>query len=246
MQRKVAPKGNVTARAQTVAGPVVTKDARPVGSAPASRPAVGGAPAAGGLPETRPAVGSAPRPPLAAGSGVPLAPMVAPLIEMNQGEAEHRQFPRAQLATRFEVRVDDEGGGRRFSASFTSANVSVSGAFLESTFYLPMGTVLDVSFSLEPGAAPVLARAEIVREERADGPEGRSGFGIRFIDFSGQTEVALARLFVGMRLRAFAEEYLRSQRARSLPNEVERVVDVLAAWELLKATTTTVDPWQGG
>jgi hypothetical protein len=170
---------------------------------------------------------------------------VAPLIEMNQGEAEHRQFPRAQLATRFEVWVDGDGG-RRFAASFTSVNVSVSGAFLESTFYLPMGTVLGVRFSLEPGAPPVQARAEIVREERSNGPGGRSGFGIRFMDFSGQTEVALARLFVGMRLRAFAEDYLKSQRARSLPNELERVVDVLAAWELLKATTSAADPWQGG
>ncbi|MFP2932581.1 PilZ domain-containing protein, partial [Pyxidicoccus sp. 3LG] len=172
--------------------------------------------------------------------------MLAPLIEMNQGEAEHRQFPRAQLATRVEVWVDAEGGDRRFAASLTSVNVSVSGAFLESTFYLPLGTVLGVRFALEPGAAPVEARAEIVREERSSGPGDRSGFGIRFIDFNGQTEVALARLFVGMRLRAFAEEYLKSQRARSLPNELERVVDVLAAWELLKATTSAVDPWQGG
>jgi hypothetical protein len=168
-----------------------------------------------------------------------------PLIEMNQGEAEHRQFPRAQLATRFDVWVDGEGGTRRFAASFTSVNVSISGAFLHSTFWLPMGTVLGVRFSLEPGAPQVQARAEIVREERADGPGGRSGFGIRFIDFSGQTEVSLARLFVGMRLRAFAEEYLKSQRARGLPNELERVVDVLAAWELLKATTSAEDPWQG-
>ncbi|MCY1015239.1 PilZ domain-containing protein [Pyxidicoccus sp. MSG2] len=180
-----------------------------------------------------------------AGGALEARQPAAPLIEMNQGEAEHRQFPRAQLATRFEVWVDGEGG-RRFAASFTSVNVSVSGAFLESTFYLPMGTVLGVRFSLEPGAAPVLARAEIVREERSTGPEGRTGFGIRFIDFSGQTEVALARLFVGMRLRTFAEEYLKSQRARSLPNELERVVDVLAAWELLKATTSAADPWQGG
>jgi hypothetical protein len=168
-----------------------------------------------------------------------------PLIEKNEGEAEHREFPRAQLATRFEVWVDGEGGSKRFAATFTSVNVSISGAFLQSTFWLPMGTVLGVRFSLEPGALPVQARAEIVREERADGPGGRSGFGIRFLDFSGQTEVSLARLFVGMRLRAFAEEYLKSQRARGLPNELERVVDVLAAWELLKATTSAADPWGG-
>ncbi len=189
--------------------------------------------------------------PVRPGGGTPAAvdaeprPAFSPRIEMNQGEAEHRHFPRAQLATRFEVWVDDEAGARRFAASLVSVNVSVSGAFLESTFYLPLGTVLGVRFSLEPGAAPVMARAEIVREERGDGPEGRSGFGVRFLDFSGQTEVALARLFVGMRLRAFAEDYLKSQRARSLPNEVERVVDVLAAWELLKATSSVSDPWQG-
>ncbi|MFP2957754.1 PilZ domain-containing protein [Myxococcus sp. 1LA] len=193
--------------------------------------------------EVRPAVVPA-RPGVAAVSPEP-RPTFSPLIEMNQGEAEHRHFPRAQLATRFEVWVDDEAGERRFEASLVSVNVSVSGAFLESTFYLPLGTVLGVRFGLEPGAAPVEARAEIVREERENGPEGRSGFGLRFLDFSGQTEVALARLFVGMRLRAFAEDYLKSQRARSLPNEVERVVDVLAAWELLKATSSVSDPWQG-
>jgi hypothetical protein len=47
-----------------------------------------------------------------------------------------------------------------------------------------------------------------------------------------------------MKLRAFAEEYMQSRRARALPNELERVVDVLAAWELMKATTPG-DPWRG-
>ncbi|NVI97890.1 PilZ domain-containing protein [Myxococcus sp. AM009] len=213
--------------------------------APVRAPARASAPAAAPAKEVRPAVVPArPGGNVAAVSPEP-RPAFAPLIEMNQGEAEHRHFPRAQLATRFEVWVDDEAGERRFEASLVSVNVSVSGAFLESTFYLPLGTVLGVRFALEPGAAPVQARAEIVREERENGPEGRSGFGVRFLDFSGQTEVALARLFVGMRLRAFAEDYLKSQRARSLPNEVERVVDVLAAWELLKATSSVSDPWQG-
>jgi hypothetical protein len=170
-------------------------------------------------------------------------PGVAPRIEMNQGEPEHRHFPRAQLATRFDLWVEDGAGGRRFSANLTSINVSVSGAFLASTFFLPMGTVVRARFSLEEGASPVEARAEIVREERDRGDD-RSGFALRFLDFSGQTEVALARLFLGMRLRAFTEDYLKSQRARSLPNELERVIDVMAAWELLKATTPG-DPWRG-
>lgn len=177
-----------------------------------------------------------------AGTRAPLAP---PVISANGGEAEHRHFPRAEFTTRVELWMDEPGGReRRFSATLQSVNVSVSGAFVESTFFLPIGTELNVRFALEEGAEPVLARAEIVREERTPGPEGRTGFGIRFVEFSGQTEVSLARLFLGMKLRAFAEEYMQSRRARSLPNELERVVDVLAAWELMKATTPG-DPWRG-
>lgn len=173
------------------------------------------------------------------------APLATPVISAAGGEAEHRHFPRAEFNTRVELWMDEPGGGpRRFSATLQSVNVSVSGAFVESTFFLPVGTELNVRFALEEGAEPVQARAEIVREERAGGPEGRTGFGIRFVEFSGQTEVSLARLFLGMKLRAFAEEYMQSRRARSLPNELERVVDVLAAWELMKATTPG-DPWRG-
>lgn len=171
------------------------------------------------------------------------APTLAPIIESQPGnEPEHRHFPRARVAARFEL-WREEGGQRTFSATLVSTNVSVSGAFLESTFFLPVGTELQVRFTLEENMEPVLARGEIVREERS-GEGSRSGFGIRFVEFTGQTEVSLARLFLGVRLRSFAEEYLQSRRARSLPNELERVVDVLAAWELLKATSPG-DPWRG-
>lgn len=243
MQRKGAKKG--------AALEVSTPDASPPGdgAAPAA-PAKGPEPRRPGInvpkmsalePDTRRAGARSEEPRRPAGRSP--RPAVAPVIEMQAGnEPEHRHFPRARLATRFEI-WREEGGQRTFSAALLSQNVSVSGAFLESTFFLPMGTEVQVSFSLEEGAEPVLARAQIVREERtASG--GRSGFGIRFVEFTGQTEVSLARLFLGMRLRTFAEEYLQSRRARSLPNELERVVDVLAAWELIKATSPG-DPWQG-
>ncbi|HEX8822944.1 MAG TPA: PilZ domain-containing protein [Archangium sp.] len=177
---------------------------------------------------------------------VPTGPRsLFPRIEAGSVEEfEHRHFPRAQLTTNFELWIDEEGD-RRFTATLRSVNVSVSGAFLESTFFLPMDTLLRVRFALEEGAAPVEARARIVREERPQREgEDASGFGIRFEEFYGQTEVSLARLFLDLRLRTFAEEYLRSNRARGLPNELERVVDALAAWELLKANKPT-DTWRG-
>ncbi|OJH39642.1 PilZ domain-containing protein [Cystobacter ferrugineus] len=179
-------------------------------------------------------------------SSTPVAsrPPSAPLIGVgSEEEVEHRRFPRAQLATSFELWID-EGGERRFTATLRSVNVSVGGAFLESTFFLPLSTELRVRFSLAPGAAPVEARALVVREQRSMGDEMPSGFGIHFEEFYGQTEVALARLFLDLRLRAFAEEYLASPRARGLSDGLERVVDALAAWELLKAHSST-DMWRG-
>ncbi|WNG38576.1 PilZ domain-containing protein [Archangium minus] len=190
-------------------------------------------PARPGFPSRSPAAPAAPR------------SFFSPVIEQGTPEeVEHRHFPRARLATNFELWIDDEGGARRFTATLRSANVSVGGAFLESTFFLPMDTEFRVRFSLEEGAAPVEARARIVREQRPRREDEPTGFGIRFEEFYAQTEVSLARLFLDMRLRTFAEEYLRSNRARGLPNELERVVDALAAWELLKANNPT-DTWRG-
>lgn len=156
--------------------------------------------------------------------------------------AEHRQFPRALMDVPFRLWIG-EGDDRSFSASLKSSNISVSGAFLESTFFLPIGSELQTSFELEPGEEPVLARAEIVRQESPDAQgRGRSGFALRFIEFFSQSEVTLAKLFLGDRLRAFAETYLSSKRARALNNEFDRCVDALAAWELQKVTSTS-DAW---
>jgi hypothetical protein len=168
-----------------------------------------------------------------------------PVIEAgSEEEVEHRRFPRARLATSFELWID-EAGERRFTATLRSVNVSVGGAFLQSTFFVPLDTELRVRFALAPGASPVEARARVVREQRTSGEDDTSsGFGILFEEFYGQTEVALARLFLDTRLRAFAEEYLSSPRARGLSDGLERVVDALAAWELLKAHTST-DTWRG-
>ncbi len=164
--------------------------------------------------------------------------------KIDDGAPEHRQFPRAKMAVRFDVWIG-EPPALRFSAVLKSVNLSVSGAFLESTFFLPIGTELRVRFQLEEDGTPVDARAQIVREERPDpqSGQGRSGIGVRFIEFFGQTEVTLAKLFLGRQLRAFADEYLASKRARSLATEFDRVVDALAAWELLKVTTPG-DPWR--
>jgi hypothetical protein len=157
---------------------------------------------------------------------------------------EHRSFPRAKLRVPFRVWIG-EGADRRFSATLGSENLSVSGVFLESTFFLPVETELMVRFELEPKGAPVEARAEVLRQERSDDRTGRTGMGLRFLEFFKQTEVTLARLFLGEQLRRFAEGYLQTARTRSIESELDRVVDALAAWELLKVTAPA-DPWRIG
>ena len=167
-----------------------------------------------------------------------------PLDEDRTDGSEHRKFPRARLVVPFQLWIG-EGAERRFSASLRSTNLSVSGAFIESTFFLPVNTELRVSFLLDASEEPVEARAQLIRQDHPDPRTGKpSGFAIRFVEFFGQTEVTLARLFLGERLRAFADGYLSSKRARSLTNELDRCIDALAAWELQKVTTAT-DSWNG-
>ncbi len=168
-------------------------------------------------------------------------------VELDVGDdgPEHRSFPRAKVAVPFACWIG-EGPERQFSATLTSANVSVSGVFLRSTFFLPTGTQLSLRFRVEKNGDEVEARAEVLRREvgteRAD---ERTGMGLRFLEFFRQTEVTLARLFLGEQLRRFAQQYLASQRARGLESELDRVVDALAAWELLKVMTPG-DPWRIG
>ena len=164
------------------------------------------------------------------------------VMDQNPPGAEHRQFPRALMAVPFKLWIG-EGEGRKFSASLSASNISVSGAFIESTFFLPVGSEMQVSFALDPDEEPVLARSEIIRQESPDGQgRGRSGFAVRFIEFFEQSEVTLAKLFLGDKLREFADVYLNSKRARALNNEFDRCVDALAAWEL-KKVTSTADAW---
>jgi len=165
-----------------------------------------------------------------------------PPLDERYGGPEHRQFPRALMEVPFRVWIGEEAD-RRFQAHLVSYNISVSGAFLTSTFFLPAGTELRCSFELDPDEDPVEARAQIIRQERPDSRgQGRSGLAIRFVEFYSQSEVTLAKLFIGQRLQVFAEAYLASKRARSLNNELDRCVDALAAWELQKVTSTQ-DAW---
>jgi hypothetical protein len=148
--------------------------------------------------------------------------------------AESFRLPRARLTVPFELSIADKSG-TRFKARLASRDLSVSGAFLESSFFLPVGTRLEVCFQLDEHAGPLRAAAEIVRHE-AGGRGGPGGFALRFFEFEAEARVAITELVLGESLRAFTARYLESRRARAFRSEADRMVDLLASWELHKAT----------
>lgn len=164
-----------------------------------------------------------------------LVPVPAP-VRAGEGE-EHRGFPRRGLELAVGLRRGEENAPS-FSATLHSENVSMSGIFLHSTFFLPVGTSFELTFRLPDEDAPVQVRARLVRHQH----EPVSGLGVHFEEFYGQSEIALARLFLNARMQEFSRRYLSSARARTLDSEHERLVDALAAWELEKVATGE-DPW---
>jgi len=138
------------------------------------------------------------------------------------------------MAVPFALHIGD-GADQCFCAKLASRDLSVTGAFLESSYFLPVGTRLQVAFQVEEDAPPLRASAEIVRHEKA-GKRGEGGFAIRFFEFEGASRVAVTELILGEQLRAFIGRYQRSKRARQLHDETERMMDLVASWELHKAT----------
>lgn len=143
------------------------------------------------------------------------------------------RLPRARLAVPFRLCIG-EGADTRFSARLPSRDLSVSGAFLESSFFLPVGTKLRVRFQVEEDSPPLEASAEIVRNQPGEGGEG--GFALRFFEFHGAAHVAITELVLGEQLRDFTARYRKSRRAAALATDEERWVDLIASWELFKAT----------
>lgn len=162
----------------------------------------------------------------------------------SQGSQPRRRFPRVDL--RVKARLSLQGAaGRRFEATLPTANVSLGGLFLESTFFLKVGMRLEVELFLPAPEPPrrkgpshqlVRARGVVVRVETAGARgEGQSGFAVRFDEFLDGTDALLARHFLGPVLEQFLTEYAAKQRFEPTLEFMTRMADVLTAWELSKS-----------
>ncbi|MBK7859331.1 MAG: PilZ domain-containing protein [Archangiaceae bacterium] len=147
-----------------------------------------------------------------------------------------RKYPRAELGVKARLSLSGDRT-KTFEASLPTTNISVGGMFLESTFFLKIGTLLDVVLELPPHGRTVHARAQVVRVETlsADASQGQSGFALRFIEYLDGSEVVLATYFLAPVLREFIQRYAQQHKLKASEEYLSHTADVLAAWELRKA-----------
>jgi hypothetical protein len=154
-----------------------------------------------------------------------------------------RRYPRAQVRVKAHLTIGPDQS-RQFEATLATRDVSVSGIFFESTFFLKVGQVVDVRLELPPDRREVHARGRIVRiETRDDRGKPASGFAIHFEEFFESSDVVLANYFMSEVLKKFVEEYSRRRKVKFSHEELGAVIDVLASWELSQ-TLHKVEVWQ--
>lgn len=145
--------------------------------------------------------------------------------------AERRTKPRA--SANFTARLyGGNGRGTYLEAQLTSRDVSLSGVFLASTFFLPIDTPVRVEFDV-PAVGRVAAEGRVARVQHA--PE--SGIGVEFARFAEGSLEALISVFIADEVRTFVESYCRKRRGeRDTPTPTSLLHGILA-WEIHRSSS---------
>ncbi len=162
-------------------------------------------------------------------------PIAAPGVTSAKGGLPadaRRKYPRIELGAKARLSMADSPN-RFFEAQLPTVNISVGGMFLQSSFFLKLGTKLLVELTLPPKGRQVRVRGEVVRVETSD--DGHAGFALRFTEYLDGSEVILATHFLSPVLRDFLAAYSKQHRFDASPEYIAHTADVLAAWELRKA-----------
>ena len=186
------------------------------------------------VPATLPRAGalaSMQRSPSPVPSRIPSAQKSNANVVVPVGDAR-RQYPRAEIHVRAHLSLADDPS-RYFEAALPTINLSVGGMFLESSFFLKIGTKLLVTLQLPQKGREVKVKAEVVRVE--SNVHGAAGFALRFTEYLDGSQVTLATHFLSPVLREFLAAYAKEHRFSASAEYLAHTADVLAAWELKKA-----------
>lgn len=224
--REKAPAPAVAAKAPVVAKFVSPAPvAKPVVAPP--KPAVARSPVVSRPPEAN----RGPPPPVRRSAGP--APSTLPTVKAatpTHGDPR-RQYPRAEIHVRTKLSLADNPE-RTFEASLPTVNLSVGGMFLESSYFLRLGTKLAISLQLPGRGREVRVKGEVVRVESK---QGQAGFAVRFTEYLDGSQVTLATHFLSPVLREFLSQYAKEHHFEANAEYLSHTADVLAAWELKKA-----------
>ncbi|MFO0600245.1 MAG: PilZ domain-containing protein [Myxococcaceae bacterium] len=225
----VAVAAKVVAKANPASPPAPKVAPPPPKVAPPARPA---APVTGSSVARSSALSSLQRAPSPMPTRVPVgAKPAAGTATPPRGDVR-RQYPRAEIHVKASLSLADDPS-RSFEASLPTVNLSVGGMFLESSFFLKLGTKLQIELKLPQGGRSVKVKGEVVRVE--SGSKGASGFALRFTEYLEGSQVTLATHFLSPVLREFLSQYAKEHRFDASAEYLAHTADVLAAWELKKA-----------
>lgn len=150
-------------------------------------------------------------------------------------KSDKRQFPRAK--ERIPVQLSIDSGRKEFKALIYSTDISLTGIFFSSEFFLKVGTELDLSFTMPNDDRTVNARGVIVREVRLDSDKrtlnNKSGFAVRFTDYYADAKTILASSFLFAELDEFVRDFL-TKRTNRPRNEEDQLREIIIAWEVSK------------
>lgn len=196
-----------------------------------TRPTVASAPPPAPVANRAAALTSLARAPSPAPARMPVAKPASTPTAAVQSDPR-RQYPRAPIQVRASLSLADDPS-RTFDASLPTVNLSVGGMFLESSFFLKLGTKLLIQLELPNRGRPVKVKGEVVRVQDSD--SGSAGFALRFTEYLDGSQVILATHFLSPVLREFLQDYAKEHRFEASAEYLAHTADVLAAWELKKA-----------
>jgi hypothetical protein len=163
-----------------------------------------------------------------------LPPQDAEAKMSKSASSDRRRFPRAREEIPVLVTISQEG--REFEATVKTVDISLTGVFFASEFFLKAGTELNLEFTMPNDKRVVRVTGIIVREVRLDerrrGP-GESGFAVRFTQYHADAKTILAGSFLIAELDEFVHDYLERRTAKPR-TEIEQLRDVIIAWEVGK------------
>lgn len=146
-------------------------------------------------------------------------------------DSDLRRFPRARERIPVKLKLID--GKKQFEATVFTCDVSLSGAFFASSFFLKAGSVLDLEFKMPNDERMVRVRGIIVREVRLESSRNRTGFAMRFVEYYADAKTILASSFLIAELDGFLDDYLQRRSVKPV-SERDALRDVIIGWEVGK------------